>query len=54
MTEIKHFSSKTDAQTIAEVLSEDGALIIDYVVSRDIIAELRSETDTYMNPTNNG
>ena len=45
MTEIKHFSSKTDAKMIAEVLSEDGALIIDNVVSSDFIAELRSETD---------
>ena len=54
MTEIKHFSSKTDAQTIAEVLSEDGALIIDNVVSSDFIAELRSETDPYMNHTSNG
>ena len=54
MTEIKHFSSKTDAKTIAEVLSEDGALIIDNVVSSDFIAELRSETDPYMNHTSNG
>ena len=54
MTEIKHFSSKTDAQTTAEVLSEDGALIIDNVVSSDFIAELRSETDPYMNHTSNG
>lgn len=54
MTEIKHFSSKTDAHTIAEVLSEDGALIIDNVVTSDFIAELRSETDPYMNHTSNG
>ena len=54
MTEIRHFSSNTDAQTIAEALKKDGALIIDNVVSQDFIAALRSETDPYMNHTRDG
>ncbi|MDG1033130.1 MAG: phytanoyl-CoA dioxygenase family protein, partial [Luminiphilus sp.] len=54
MTEIRHFSSNTDAQTITEALKKDGALIIDNVVSQDFIAALRSETDPYMNHTSNG
>jgi ectoine hydroxylase-related dioxygenase (phytanoyl-CoA dioxygenase family) len=54
MTEIRHFSSNTDAQTITEALKKDGALIIDNVVNQDFIAALRSETDPYMNHTRNG
>ena len=54
MTEIRHFSSNTDAQTITEALTKDGALIIDNVVNQDFIAALRSETDPYMNHTRNG
>jgi hypothetical protein len=45
MPEIRHFSIDTDAQTLADAVKEDGAIIIDDVLSPDFIAQLRTETD---------
>ncbi|MCH1567976.1 MAG: phytanoyl-CoA dioxygenase family protein [Alphaproteobacteria bacterium] len=54
MAELKHFPANVDKQTIVDVLTEDGALILDEVVSADFIAALRNETDPYMDATTNG
>lgn len=54
MAELKHFPANVDKQTIVDVLNEDGALILDEVVSADFIAALRNETDPYMDATTNG
>ena len=54
MTELKHFSGDTDKQTIVDTLNEDGALILDELVSADFLAALRAETDPYMDATLNG
>ena len=48
MPEIRHFSLDTDAQTLADAVKEDGAIIIDDVLGSEFITELRSETDPYM------
>ena len=44
----------TDAQTIADAVKEDGAIILDNVVSAEFIAALREETDSYMEGSNLG
>ncbi|MAV49762.1 MAG: phytanoyl-CoA dioxygenase [Hyphomonadaceae bacterium] len=54
MPDLKHFPVGTDAETISKVLDEDGALILDNVISEDFIRELRRETDPYMDGTDNG
>ena len=45
MPEIRHFTLDTDAQTLTDAVTEDGAIIIDNVLSPEFIAELRNETD---------
>ena len=54
MPTIKHLPSNTDSQIISSILAEDGALILDNVVSDAFIASLREETDPYMLGTSNG
>ena len=54
MPELQTLPANTDAKTIAKILSEDGALILENVISPDFIADLRGETDVYMDNTNNG
>ena len=54
MAEIKHFSFDTDAQTLINAVKEDGAVIIDDVLSAEFIAELRTQTDPYMESSNWG
>ena len=54
MPTIQHLPSNTDSQIISSILAEDGALILDNVVSDAFIAALREETDPYMLSTSNG
>ena len=54
MAEIKHFSLDTDAHALADAVTEDGAIIIDDALSAEFIAELRNETDPYMEGSNMG
>ena len=54
MPDIRHFSLDTDAQTVADAVKEDGAIIIDEVLSPEFIAQLRAETDPYMEGSNLG
>jgi hypothetical protein len=54
MPTIQHLPSNTDSQIISSILAEDGALILDNVVSDTFIAALREETDPYMLSTSNG
>ena len=54
MPEIRHFSLNTDAQVLADAVKEDGAIIIDDVLSAEFITELRGETDPYMEGSNLG
>ncbi len=54
MPEIRHFANGTDAQTITDAIKEDGAIILDNVISAEFIAALREETDPYMAGSNLG
>ena len=54
MPDIRHFSLDTDAQTVADAVKEDGAIIIDEVLSPEFIAQLRTETNPYMEGSNLG
>ena len=54
MPDIRHFTLDTDSQTLADAVKEDGAIIIDDVLSAEFIAQLRTETDPYMEGSNLG
>ena len=54
MPEIKHFATGADAHTIVNAIKEDGAIILDNVISTEFIAALREETDPYMGGSNLG
>ena len=54
MPDIRHFSLDTDAQTVADAVKEDGAIIIDKLLSPEFIAKLTAETDPYMEGSNLG
>ncbi len=54
MTELKHFAVNTDEAILLETLSEDGALVLDDVLEADFLAQLRTETDPYVEATGNG
>ena len=54
MSELVHLSADSDALTIVDVLTRDGALILDNVVDTAFLDDLRAETDPYMEATSNG
>jgi len=54
MTKLKYLQANADAKTISEILNEDGALILEDVIDQKFISELRSETDPFMEKTENG
>jgi len=54
MTEIQHVGTDASIETITDILKTDGALIMDDVIDAEFIAALRSETDPYMDATENG
>ena len=54
MTEIKHLAADADPQIISDTLTRDGALVLDNAVDADFLAQLRAETDPYMDATADG
>lgn len=54
MSKLKYLQANADAKTISEILNEDGALILENVIDQKFISELRSETDPFMEKTENG
>lgn len=54
MTEIKHLAADADPQIISDTLTRDGALVMDNAVDADFLAQLRAETDPYMDATADG
>lgn len=54
LTEIKHFAADADPQIISETLTRDGALVLDNAVDAVFLAQLRAETDPYMDATADG
>ena len=54
MTHIKHFAVDANSNDVVAALINDGAAIIDDVISATFIDQLRAETDPYMDATENG
>ena len=47
MPELQHLPADADARTIVAAVEQDGAVILDNVISPEFIAALREETDPY-------
>ena len=54
MPQLQHLPANADASTIVAAVEQDGAVILDNVISPEFIAALREETDPYMDNTSNG
>ena len=54
MTDLKHFGTDADEEILVKTLTEEGAFVLDDVVDTAFLAELRAETDPYMEATDNG
>jgi ectoine hydroxylase-related dioxygenase (phytanoyl-CoA dioxygenase family) len=54
MPELKHFAPDTAPEEMLAAIREDGAIIIDNLISPDTVNALRRETDPYMEATSNG
>ena len=54
MTPLQHLPADADSGAIVAAVQQDGAVILDDVLSEDFIAALREETDPYMEHTSNG
>ena len=54
MSKLKHLPADADVKSIVAAVEQDGAVILDNVISKEFIAALREETDPYMDQTVNG
>ncbi len=54
MPSLQHFSADAKPEAILAAIQSDGAIIIDRLVAPDVIAALRTETDPYMDASQNG
>ncbi len=54
MASLKHFDTNASTTDMLEAITADGAIIIDGAMSPDQLAQLRTETDPYMEATANG
>ena len=54
MTRLQHLPADTESSAIVAAVQQDGAVILDDVLSEGFIAGLREETDPYMEHTSNG
>ena len=54
MTHLQHLPADTESSAIVAAVQQDGAVILDDVLSDGFIAALREETDPYMEHTRNG
>ena len=54
MPELQHLPANADASAIVAAIEQDGAVILDNVISPEFIAALREETDPYMDNTSTG
>jgi len=54
MTQLQHLPSDAESSAIVTAVQQDGAVILDDVLSEGFIAALREETDPYMEHTSNG
>ena len=54
MTPLQHLPADAESSAIVAAVQQDGAVILDDVLSESFIAALREETDPYMEHTSNG
>ena len=54
MPNLQHLPADAESSAIVSAVQEDGAVILDNVLSEGFIAALREETDPYMEHTSNG
>ena len=54
MTQLQHLPADAESSAIVAAVQQDGAVILDNVLSESFIAALREETDPYMEHTSNG
>jgi len=54
MTPLQHLPADAESSAIVGAVQQDGAVILDDVLSESFIAALREETDPYMEHTRNG
>ena len=54
MTPLQHLPADAESNAIVAAVQQDGAVILDDVLSEGFIAALREETDPYMEHTSNG
>ena len=54
MTPLQHLPADAESSAIVGAVQQDGAVILDDVLSESFIAALRKETDPYMEHTRNG
>lgn len=54
MSKLKHLPADARVSSIVAAVEQDGAVILDNVISKEFIAALREETDPYMNHTIDG
>ena len=54
MTPLQHLPADAESSVIVAAVQQDGAVILDDVLSEGFIAALREETDPYMEHTSNG
>ena len=48
MSKLKHLPADAEVKSIVAAVEQDGAVILDNVISEEFIAALREETDPYM------
>ena len=54
MTQLQHLPADAESSAIVATVQQDGAVILDDVLSEGFITALREETDPYMEHTSNG
>ena len=54
MTQLQHLPAHAESSAIVAAVQQDGAVILDDVLSEGFITALREETDPYMEHTSNG
>ena len=54
MTQLQHLPANAESSAIVAAVQQDGAVILDDVLTEGFIAALREETDPYMEHTSNG
>ena len=54
MTQLQHLPADAESSAIVAAVQQDGAVILDDLLSESFIAALRKETDPYMEHTSNG